>query len=57
MYTDIYAPHIKHPKNWETALWGKEMLYWKKGFIKKKSFIEIKAFLKKGFIDIVPLLK
>ena len=23
---------FKHPKNWETALWGKERLYWKKGF-------------------------
>ena len=36
----------KHPKNWETALWGKERLYWKKGFINrqrlhwKKDFIE-----------------
>ena len=26
----------KHPKNWETALWGKEMLNWKKGFIETK---------------------
>ena len=36
-------PH-KHPKNWETALWGKERLYWKRGFIERK------ALLKKGVL-------
>ena len=41
----------KHPKNWETALWGKERLYWKKGFIKER------LFWNKGFIEIDPLLK
>ena len=33
---------IKHPKNWETALWGKERLYWKKGFIEGKALLKKK---------------
>ena len=35
----------KHPKNWETALWGKERLYWKKGLLKER------LYWKKGFIE------
>ena len=29
---------IKHPKNWETALWGKERLYGKKGLTKERLY-------------------
>ena len=52
----------KHPKNWETALWGKERLYWKKGFVKerlywKKGFIKERLYWNKGFIEIKALLK
>ena len=59
---------LKHPKNWETAQWGREILYGKKGFIErkaslkerfysKKCFIERKALLKKGFFERTALLK
>ena len=37
-----WIQNIKHPKNWETALWGKERLYWKKGFIERKASLKKK---------------
>ena len=41
----------KHPKNWETALWGKEGLYWKKGFIERKALLKERLYWKKSFIE------
>ena len=47
---------IKHPKNWETALWGKERLYWKKGFIEKKALLKKRLYWNKVFIEINALM-
>ena len=42
---------VKHPKNWETALWGKVRLYWKKGFIERKALLKERLYWKKGLIE------
>ena len=42
---------MKHPKNWETALWGKVRLYWKKGFIERKALLKERLYWKKGLIE------
>ena len=47
----------KHPKNWETALWGKERLYWKKGLMKEKLYWNKGFFWNRPFIEINALLK
>ena len=49
-------PHLgkgskKHPKNWETALWGKVRLYWKKSFIERKALLKERLYWKKGLIE------
>ena len=41
----------KHPKNWETALWGKVRLYWKKSFIERKALLKERLYWKKGLIE------
>ena len=44
-------PIYKHPKNWETALWGKVRLYWKKGSIERKALLKERLYWKKGLIE------
>ena len=44
----IGSPILKHPKNWETALWGKERLYWKKGFINRQASLKERLYWKTG---------
>ena len=47
--------HKKHRKDCETALWGKERFYSKKGFFQRKVLFKERFYSKKGFIQ-SPLL-
>ena len=46
----------KHRKNCETALWGKDKLYWKISFIERKALLNERLYWKKEVIERKALL-